>query len=73
MSRGVATLWEAILIQHSIKAGADFPRAHAPAFVPPQKKAIMNERRRRMRMMMKCKLFKEPARVGVFLCAGSFG
>ena len=74
MSRGAAALGEAIreMIcdkthwKHSIKAGAVFLSAHAPAFVPP-KKAIMNERR--MRMMMKCKLFKEPARVREDFCA----
>ena len=76
MSRGAAAQGEAIrqMIcdrthwKHSIKAGALFLSAHAPPFVPP-KKAIMNERR----MMMKYKLFKEPARARVFLRAGSFG
>ena len=34
MSRDVAAQGEAILIQHSIKAGAVFLSAHAPAFAP---------------------------------------
>jgi len=66
MSHSAAALEEAILIQHYIKAGAVFLDSTRQPL--PFTKATTNERR----MMMKNKLFQEPARARVFLRAGSF-
>ena len=73
MSRDVAALGEATreMIcdrtqwKYSIKAGALFLSAHAPAFAPP-KKAIMNERR----MMMSANFLKsQREKIRVFALA----